>query len=241
MSGSIPDNMDRLTELLADRATQCLDAARQAELDELLAAHPEADVEALERAAAAIDLTLGGEMPALPAGLRRRIEASAGPMVKGGAPRIAPARLGWTGWLAAAACLAIAVWSWWPGAPRGWTRDELIAHGAAQIPWSANDRNISGDVVWSGQEQAGFLRFSGLAPNDPAVEQYQLWIFDAKRDDRYPVDGGVFDSTTAGELIVPITQRIAVGEAVLFAVTREQPGGVVVSDRTRLILTAKPG
>ncbi len=241
MSASAPDNLDRLTELLADRATQRFDAAEQAELDGLLAAHPEVDAGALERVAAEIDLVLGDEGGALPDRLRRKIEAAAGPVRKAVAPTTGPMRLARAGWIAAAACLALVVWSWWPKTERSFTRGELIDAGAAVIPWSQNDRNVGGDVVWSPERQAGFLRFSGLAPNDPAVEQYQLWIFDAKRDDRYPVDGGVFDSTTAGEVIVPITQRIPVGEAVLFAVTLEQPGGVVVSDRTRLILVAKPG
>ena len=52
----------------------------------------------------------------------------------------------------------------------------------------------SGDIVWSNAQQAGFMRFRGLVPNDPGVSQYQLWIFDAKRDEAHPIDGGVFDA-----------------------------------------------
>ena len=42
-----------------------------------------------------------------------------------------------------------------------------------------------------------------------------------------------------GDVIVPITARVTVREAALFAVTVEKPGGVVVSKRERIILTAK--
>ena len=97
-----------------------------------------------------------------------------------------------------------------------------------------------GDVVWSPSRQQGFMRFRGLAANDPAVAQYQLWIFDAERDEAYPVDGGVFDvpPEADGDVVVRIDPRLVVGRAVAFAVTVEQPGGVVVSSRSRLPLLA---
>ena len=84
------------------------------------------------------------------------------------------------------------------------------------------------------------MRFRGLAANDPAVEQYQLWIFDAERDEARPVDGGVFDvPSTDSDTIVPIDAKLPVSRATLFAVTIEQPGGVVVSSRERLPLLAQ--
>ena len=97
-----------------------------------------------------------------------------------------------------------------------------------------------GDVVWSPSRQQGFMRFRGLAANDPAVAQYQLWIFDAERDEAYPVDGGVFDvpPEANGDVVVRIDPRLVVSRAVAFAVTVEQPGGVVVSSRSRLPLLA---
>ena len=86
------------------------------------------------------------------------------------------------------------------------------------------------------------MRFRGLAPNDPTERQYQLWIFDPSRSDweAEPVDGGVFDVGAGGEVVVPIDAKLAVAETALFAVTLEVPGGVVVSDRERLVLTASP-
>lgn len=115
------------------------------------------------------------------------------------------------------------------------------------LPWSLTAdpaaRGASGDVVWSASRQEGYMRFVGLAPNDPKVLQYQLWIFDKLRDERYPVDGGVFDVGAIGpdgELVIKITAKLAVGEPVLFAVTVEPPGGVVVSKRERIVVTAAP-
>ena len=78
-----------------------------------------------------------------------------------------------------------------------------------------------------------------LPVNDPSRRQYQLWIFDKSRSAEKPVDGGVFDVSSTGELIVPIDAKLAVTEAFLFAITAEKPGGVVVSDREDLLLLAQ--
>jgi hypothetical protein len=99
-------------------------------------------------------------------------------------------------------------------------------------------RGASGDVVWSPSAQRGYMRFAGLEANDPATSQYQLWIFDSERDAKYPVDGGVFDVPAGGEVIVPISAKLHVGAVTLFAVTVEKPGGVVVSKRGRIVVTA---
>ena len=95
--------------------------------------------------------------------------------------------------------------------------------------------------MWNAVEQRGFMRFKGLAKNDKNAFQYQLWIFDKNRDDKYPVDGGVFDvDSETGDVVVPIKATLKVDEPVLFAVTVEKPGGVVVSKRERIVVTAKP-
>lgn len=125
-------------------------------------------------------------------------------------------------------------------------RAELLATAkdATTLPWTAtkdpNAAGASGDVVWSASQQRGFMRFSGLAKNDRSAIQYQLWIFDKDRDQAFPVDGGVFDVTSTGEVIVPISAKLTVDEPVLFAVTIEKPGGVVVSKRERIVVTAAP-
>jgi anti-sigma-K factor RskA len=155
------------------------------------------------------------------------------------------------GWLAAAACLAFAITAivrpWGKKAPTAREqRDSLVQVADAKvIPWTAMSdptaTGAKGDVVWSNTEQRGFMRFSGLSQNDPAATQYQLWIFDGERDQDFPVDGGVFDVTTGGDVVVPIRAKLKVGKPVLFAVTVEKPGGVVVSKRERLVVTAKAG
>jgi len=182
-------------------------------------------------------------------------------------PAAARARRRWglgpsSGWITAVAATLLAVLAWnrpprvveklvtvEVPAPRprpptaAERRAELLAQApdARTIGWAATPdpaaTGASGDVVWSGSGQQGFMRIRGLAPNDPARAQYQLWIFDGRRDQAHPVDGGVFD-VQAGEVVVPIRAAIRVFDPRLFAVTVERPGGVVVSKRERIVLTA---
>ncbi len=173
----------------------------------------------------------------------------------------APAGSSRLGWYAAAASLLLAVAAWWPRmstevpvpvaqAPAepsyAEKRQQLLDSDSpvVQVAWSGTEdpasQEVGGDVVWDEATQTGYMRFTGLAVNDPGQEQYQLWIFDATRDDRYPVDGGVFDiPPDGGEVVVPINAGIAVREPALFAVTVEQPGGVVVSSRERIVAVAQ--
>jgi len=118
----------------------------------------------------------------------------------------------------------------------------LQTEGVRQAAWVAtkdpSGLGASGDVVWNAHEQKGFMRFHGLAKNDRQKIQYQLWIFDKERDAKHPVDGGVFDVGEDGELLVAIDPRVPVHHATLFAITIEPPGGVVVSKRERIVVTA---
>jgi hypothetical protein len=124
-------------------------------------------------------------------------------------------------------------------------RDKLLAaEGTARAEWAPTKdplgKAATGEVVWNKDQQKGTMRFRGLAKNDPARGQYQLWIFDKTRDEKYPVDGGVFDvDSDTGDVIVPIHATLPVNAPVLFAVTLERPGGVVVSKRDRIVVTAK--
>ncbi|CAM2069419.1 Anti-sigma factor [Sulfidibacter corallicola] len=127
------------------------------------------------------------------------------------------------------------------------SREDLLRSrpSLTPLPWSATEddaaKGASGDVVWSADDQTGFMRIRGLAANDPSQVQYQLWIFDKDRDERYPIDGGVFD-VPAGqdEVIIPIRAPLDVLDPQLYAITVERPGGVVVSARERIVLVAKP-
>jgi hypothetical protein len=167
-------------------------------------------------------------------------------------------RLSRLGWFAAAASLILAVGGWWPRLREAMTPPQIVqvpptlselreqlrqAPGALTREWTAtgdSSPDVKGDVVWDQATQKGYLRFTGLAANDPTRNQYQLWIFDAKQDERYPIDGGVFDIPAGqNEVVVPIRAKIGVQEPVMFAVTVEKPGGVVVSGREHIVVLAK--
>jgi len=112
------------------------------------------------------------------------------------------------------------------------------------VPWSPSTEpgyeQARGDVVWSDARQEGYLRIAGLPVNDRSRAQYQLWVVDPGRD-VHPVDGGVFDVTQSGELVIPVRTKLAVHRPAAFAVTLEQPGGVVVSDGPMLLVAAVGG
>lgn len=115
------------------------------------------------------------------------------------------------------------------------------------IPLGAWDNpeqpSVTGDVVWSEAAQTGYLRLVGLKPNDPGVEQYQLWIVDS-RGMNQRISGALFDANpdpTTGEVIVKIDPRIETQDAVAFALTIEKPGGVWVSDMTRRVVIGAKG
>lgn len=122
-------------------------------------------------------------------------------------------------------------------------REQLLASAAdiarADIGAGKEAYKPAGDIVWSDSKQQGFIHVSGLPKNDPGKEQYQLWIFDENQDPKTPVDGGVFDVTSDGEVVIPINAKIRVKGAKLFAITVERPGGVVVSKQEHVAALAK--
>lgn len=154
-------------------------------------------------------------------------------------------------WFAAAACLVLSLFTWSAShratnLTASEARAALLreAPDATKLDWTATPdptaKGATGNVVWSNAKQQGYLDFKGLAKNDPKVNQYQLWIFDAKQDERYPIDGGVFDiDSTTGDVIIPINAKLHVVDPTMFAITVEKPGGVVVSSRDRIALLAK--
>ncbi len=254
---------ERLLELLADEAMVGLDAEERAELDALLAASPETDPDGLARVAAQIDLAAPASVEELPDALRARIEADAASFLSApaDAPTARPPGRAAPGaqrrWLASAGWLAAAAgWSLWllqtvpattpvpetPSLAERVAQFEREAGDVVRVAWSpggdATGEGTAGDVVWSDSRQEGYMRFQGLEANDPTREQYQLWIFDAARNEAHPVDGGVFDVSTDGSVIVPIQAHLPVERATLFAVTVEPPGGVVVSTRERIAVLA---
>jgi hypothetical protein len=288
---------EALIDLLIKQATEGLSPAEQRALDVLDSAVASAHLRDFERAAAAIALAGSANAEPLPAALAqsvaRRADEHFAALAAAGSrdkvvdlaaartppsaatretPRAAP-KSGAYGWLAAAACLVLAVFAWNrappPAAPVAVVtppaevippipepvapptvaeeRAALLAKsdslkvtvGATKDPAAAG---VSGDVVWDPATQRGFLHLVGLAANDPALRQYQLWIFDGGRDKRYPVDGGVFDvPANATEVIIPIHAALAVRKPAAFAVTIEKPGGVVVTGREHVVVLGAAG
>lgn len=261
--------LDAASEWLADRAlTGIGDAAALTAVPSSRRLASALD-ESLELTAAAVDLALFPPRETPPAGLRAKVTArleriseaahGSAPLPRSPAP---PATAPLTesprwGWYAAAVAVAIAAFAWWPN-PRSRqvvepaTPDALrlalletpstrmIAGACTDDPLCAAQESC-GDIVWNPERGEGYLHLVGLEPNDPQEFQYQLWIVDATRDERFPIDGGVFDiPADRDEVVVPIHAALPVGQAALFAVSVEKPGGTVVSDR-RFVLVAPVG
>ncbi|MEM7383521.1 MAG: anti-sigma factor, partial [Verrucomicrobiota bacterium] len=152
--------------------------------------------------------------------------------------------LGW----AVAACLAIGLFVFRGGeesliSPERQRQALIETADVLELPFAGTPgfSELEGDVVWQDDRQEGYLRFTGLAANDPREKQYQLWIVDPERDSK-PVDGGVFDiPATAGPVVVPIRAALPVDGPTAFVVTVEKPGGVVVSLQEEVAAIAQQG
>ncbi len=214
----------RLLDLLVERAVAGLTPPALLELEGLLDAHPEWANDSFDMAAAAVDLALLDAPAPLPRGLRGHLSSLALycslPHLETETPSPADPIL--SGHRA----------SFMTEAP------DLL-----HLPWSPADdpamAEVEGDVVWSDRLQTGYALLRGLEPNDADTTQYQLWILDADREAHYPVDAGVFDAV-ATEIIVVVQPKLPIGRAGAFLVTRERPGGVVVSDQAGLVARAVP-
>jgi Anti-sigma-K factor rskA len=130
-------------------------------------------------------------------------------------------------------------------------REALLARGSViRAEWTQTPdpsaSELVGDVVWDPATQRGFMRFRNIPANDPRLAQYQLWVVDAARTERQqpqPVDGGLFNvspaaATADGDVIIPFEAKLPVGKPAAFAVTIEQPGGVVVSKQEHVLALA---
>lgn len=193
------------------------------------------------------------------------------------APILQPRRVStaWLGWLAAAACLAFAAIGWLPAfrarqVPQvtaavslaGLRAEVDAAKDATRSPWADWDKpeiaGVKGEIVWSQSKQKGYMVFRGLPKNDPAREQYQLWIVD-DRGIEHRVSGGIFNAPTNGatadgsgwrgqvrcemvgdDLYVEVEPRINVRQPTLFAITIEEPGGTWLSTMKRRVCVAQP-
>jgi hypothetical protein len=246
---------ERTFALALDEVTVGLEREERVELHSRVRTR---DLEELELAIAELHVAALGELESPPAELMRRIsddahawldasksQPPAVPLRRARAPFWAAA-----GWLAAALVLAMLVLERVRSRPLdpAERREQLLAHASdlVRAPWKPSGDplagGVTGEVVWSRSRQEGYMTLRSLPPNDPARNQYQLWIFDRTRPDweAKPIDGGVFDVGASDEVIVPIDAKLEVRQAALFAVTLEPPGGVVVSAREHLLATATP-
>lgn len=290
-----PQPDDAMLDLLIKQITEGLSPEEQRELDVLDSAAASAALRELEHVAAAVTVAAASHTAPLPAALAAQVEqqarahlASTAAGLTAGTATVSDLRAARDaravsqaprrpasmlyGWVAAAACLVIAVFGWLraptppapiaavpsppavtqpvaPAAPPSLAEQyqALLAKGGtlkAMLGATKDPAAIgaSGDLVWDPSTNRGFMHFTGLAANDPAVHEYQIWIFDAARDQRYPIDGGVFDvPANSNEVVIPIRAALAVLKPAAFAVTVEKPGGTVVSDRRHVVVLGKVG
>ena len=180
-------------------------------------------------------------------------------------PKASRSFFDWFGWAAAtAACIALAVTFFYnqnriselqakidqltpkptPEETLAQKRDRLKADGGeiTRAEWTKGNvketEGVTGEVVWSDAKQQGYMTFRGLPVNDPNLQAYQLWMFEDANLEPYPKDGGVFNVTAEGEVIIPINAKLRAVNPKAFAITVEKPGGVVVSDRSKIALLA---
>ena len=265
---SEPSSHDRRLELLAERALFGLSPEDQREL-ERLGGVIAGDGFELTAAALDVGLHGRSMSEPLPLRLQQAtldaVRQIAGAKTPGADRSVIPGSLetrraqdarrrDWLGWAVAAASLAVAAFSLTrsPNVAKVTPfelRSELLAAGKRdpgsvfQAAWTKTEdpaaKGAGDRVIWSDKLQRGVIEFTGLEVNDPAKNQYQLWIFDADRPEPTPVDGGVFDIPAGEEAaLIPIDAKLPISRATLFAVTVEKPGGAVVSDRSRLPLLA---
>jgi anti-sigma-K factor RskA len=246
-----PASIERLYELLAGQAVEPLSLAEEMELKALQAQWPHVEGQSFDQTAAEVFAigSFGEAPPILAPELEARLLASAtAPLASPSPPpKRRFAKLGWVvaGCLASYLLVSVGLLELTHYYHRGTMpqqRDQLLANGASRF--TSKPGAISGEVVWDGITQKGFLEVSGLPVNNPTQKQYQLWIVDPGRTHKEPVDGGVFDITKDGTVLIPIRAALNLREPAVFAVTEEPPGGVVVSEKGRrgeflVVMTAK--
>ena len=217
----------------------------------------ETEESALERTAAVMQTGLLRErgLEKMPDALRERVLRGIPRPARQAAPILRPSFRTvfqiWGGWMAAAACLllAIAIGLSSGFVPSGESSPSLAARierleqspdliRISLPPKGAVTGTPTGEILWSSARQDGVLRLKGLKPNDPRVEQFQLWIVDPRRDAVAPVDGGVFDVASSDESVIPIESKLKIISPKAFVITREQPGGEVKSQSKNPVLVA---
>ncbi|MGQ0626874.1 MAG: hypothetical protein ACT4PL_02095 [Phycisphaerales bacterium] len=281
----------RLNDLLADRAVQGLSPEETDELHNLAARQELTEDESLDAAAAVADAALSPNREALPRGLRDRLaltsrifaRSARGESLGGVAfgSSITPAQAAqsapaprwslwrgasaWTGWIAAAACLTVALWLNGELKRRGVQgglfptpasmaaltspveiyqrlmdsgRRDLVVVDVAQRSSESLDGEVEAQLVYDPSGQTTLLKVKGLLANDPSSSRYQAWVQDGSRDDAAPISAGFIDIPhTGATYVMRIDPSLPLGRPVGFALTREPPQGSVMSSPDRIIIS----
>lgn len=248
----------RLEELQVERALFGLDRRDTLELEQLARELNVERYDEMDYVAARAELAMSrGMYEPLPPRLRRKVRVEAAEFfadkpnaAANVAAKASNASIGVSArlaWVVAAAAISLVFLRPFESSLPQLTHAEQraqwlnLVQDEMEVAWSPGPNAIAGaegDVVWSPARRQGFMRFRNLPVNDPTREQYQLWIFAKNQSEETPIDGGVFDIPHDGEVVVPIDPKLRADDVYLFAITIEQPGGVVVSSRERLPLLA---
>lgn len=263
--------VSRLEELLIDEALVGLSSAEHDELERLLAENPQVDRQGFGLLAARIHVAdLRPEpLPAglrlqIAADAAARVPRVASPIVNSPGrsampappilPLTAPADLPappahrptyplWLGWVVAAGLL-VGFFIAPHRAGRPVMPEHVLASTEQSVRWDWQPTNgiaCDGYVVFSPKYQQGILVINGLPPTEQGQWQYQIWIIDKTRDERHPVDAGVFDVCAEHPnepCVVPFHAKLPIRQPVKFALTKEPHGGVVVSSQDELVAVA---
>jgi hypothetical protein len=102
------------------------------------------------------------------------------------------------------------------------------------------DQTFKAFIVWDDVRGAGVLKVENL-PELGEDGDYQLWVVSEGYDK--PLDGGVFDTHDGHAEMTIVTKELAATPAranavTLFAISKERPGGVPVSETGQFVLTA---
>ena len=152
----------------------------------------------------------------------------------------------YAGWACAAAAAAVALWSVRKNsdvrppvertAMAAWVDDAKPT--LTQSFGNAANPAVTGTVRWNAERQQGLLDVAALPSNVGSQQRYQLWIFDSSRDEKFPVDAGLFDVTAAQTKLV-FSPRVKVATATHFMITLDA-NGAVVSNRAHIVAITQP-
>ncbi|MCS6874689.1 MAG: anti-sigma factor [Acidobacteriota bacterium] len=243
---------EKIKELISGKVLGSLEEEELKELEEITKNLPELaeEIESFELAAAAINLTSLNELEPLPVHLKEKIIEEAEVHFEKSPKALNTEKkipiFAWLGWVfAGLAIIGLAVNIYFTHFLKQESNNLLEREKILSMPdtiklqWKdpKNPDQIIGDLAWNNAEQKGFVRFFSLPTNDPNKETYQLWIVDEGQ--KYPIDAGLFNVNTQGEIILPIDVRLKVEKPKMFVVTAEKPGGVVVSELKKVVAIAK--